>query len=159
MTYFFTADEHYGHSNIIKYCNRPFEDVQDMNEELIKRHNAIVKEHDQVIHVGDFALLPTNGAAYIISQLHGDHVFLQGSHDKWAHNLGFLWEHKFEEELYIVACHYPMLSWPRSHHGSFLLHGHTHGRLKAYPGILDVGVDCWDYAPVPLEEIRRNLWK
>ena len=158
MSYFFTADEHYGHANIIKYCDRPFGDVTEMNEELIRRHNNIVQSHDTVIHAGDFALCGKDQAGAVISRLHGDHVFLQGSHDRWAQGLSFLWERGIED-LYLVVCHYPMLSWPRSHHGSFLLHGHTHGRLKSYPGILDVGVDVWDFQPVPFEEIRRQVWR
>ena len=54
--YFFTADEHYGHTNIIKYCRRPFSTVQDMDRELVRRHNEVVKDSDTVIHAGDFTL-------------------------------------------------------------------------------------------------------
>ena len=158
MNYFFTADEHYGHKNIIKYCDRPFHDIEEMNEELLKRHNSVVQEDDIVIHAGDFALMPKDKVGQIISRLHGEHIFLQGSHDRWASNLSFLWERKLGDN-YFVVCHYPMLSWPRSHHGSYLLHGHTHGRMKTYPGILDVGVDCWNFTPVALYQVERALWR
>jgi calcineurin-like phosphoesterase family protein len=158
MKYWFTADEHYGHSNIIQYCNRPFSSVEEMNESLIEKSNSLVKKEDVVIHLGDFALLSKEEVGKIIQRLNGNHVFLQGSHDRWLSDGRFLLEKTIGEDR-IVCCHYPMLSWPRSHHGSCLLHGHTHGRLRAYPGILDVGVDCWNFFPIDWETAKRNLWR
>ena len=55
-TYFFTADEHYGHANIIKYCNRPFASADEMDTKIIQCHNEIVGSKDVVIHAGDFTL-------------------------------------------------------------------------------------------------------
>ena len=81
--YFFTADEHYGHRNIIRYCNRPFNSVEEMNETIIKNHNEVVKKDDRVIHAGDFTLANNDYAARIISRLNGVHTFLIGSHDNW----------------------------------------------------------------------------
>jgi len=153
--YFFTADEHYFHQNILKYTQRPFTTVEEMNEKLIRRHNEVVGKNDTVIHAGDFALAAKKKVGEIIEQLNGYHVFLQGSHDKWGTNLPFLWERKIGD-VYVVVCHYPMLSWPRSHYGSIMLHGHSHGRLTNPPDrVLDIGVDSWDYYPVGLDEIRR----
>ena len=54
--FLFTANEHYGHANIIRYCNRPFTSVDEMDTEIIQRHNEIVKPKDVVIHAGDFTL-------------------------------------------------------------------------------------------------------
>ena len=48
---FFTSDHHFGHANIIKFCNRPFKDVQEMNETLIERWNKKVKPKDHVYHL------------------------------------------------------------------------------------------------------------
>lgn len=158
MTYWFTADEHYGHYNIIEYCNRPFSSLEEMNETLIENLNAIVKKGDVVVHIGDFALMRKENVGGIISRLEGNNIFLQGSHDKWSSSLPFLWERTIDGEM-VVCCHYPMLSWPRSYHGSWLLHGHTHGRLRSYPGILDVGVDVQDFSPISWDEIRTKLWR
>jgi len=42
MKFFFTADEHFNHNNIIKYCNRPFKDIDEMDTMIIKRHNEFI---------------------------------------------------------------------------------------------------------------------
>ena len=51
-----TSDTHFGHANIIKYCNRPFPDPAIMDKAIIDRHNEVVKPEDTVIHIGDFTL-------------------------------------------------------------------------------------------------------
>ena len=55
-TFFFTADEHYRHENIIKYCDRPFTSVDEMDAEIIRRHNEMAESKDVVIHAGDFTI-------------------------------------------------------------------------------------------------------
>ena len=82
-TYFFTADEHYGHTNIIKYCDRPFSSVEKMDTEIIKRHNDLVSPRDITIHAGDFTLAKKAFAENYIKRLNGTHIFLKGSHDYW----------------------------------------------------------------------------
>lgn len=157
---FFTADQHYGHRNIIKYCNRPFSSVEEMNEVIIERHNEIVGIHDEVIHAGDFTLNKQQYAEKIIKRLNGRHVFIRGSHDKWMngsyHEMIVL---RRTDCPVIVVCHYAMLVWPKSHFNSWLLFGHSHGKLnnkiegKAY----DVGVDNNDFYPISLEQIRKVM--
>ena len=84
MTYFFTADEHYNHDNVLSFMKRPFNNIEEMNNELVKRNNEIVGKDDFVIHAGDFCW---KGNADFIRDLHkkliGNHVFLRGSHDNW----------------------------------------------------------------------------
>ena len=55
--YFFSADEHYYHNNIIEYCYRPFENFDEMNETLISNHNSMVGKNDITVHVGDFTII------------------------------------------------------------------------------------------------------
>jgi calcineurin-like phosphoesterase family protein len=66
--FFFTADEHYGQANIIKYCDRPFASVEEMDSEIIKRHNELVGPKDVVIHAGDFTLAKKPFAGNYIQQ-------------------------------------------------------------------------------------------
>lgn len=159
MNYFFTADEHYGHTNIIKYCNRPFKDVNEMNEILIMNHNSIVRPDDITIHLGDFTLQNKSYANSIIKRLLGTHIFIKGSHDNWANDLPYIWE-KNINGIYIVACHYPMIEWPRSFHGSIQLFGHVHGRIKReLTNQMDVGVDTNNFYPYSLKEILKTIRK
>ena len=58
---FYTADLHLGHANIIRYCNRPFKDIDRMNDVLISNWNSRVKSGDTVIHNGDFCFKNTPG--------------------------------------------------------------------------------------------------
>lgn len=156
--YFFVADEHYYHERIIKYVNRPFGSLEEMNEEMIKRNNEVVSKNDIVIHGGDFTFLKSmkDVQEKIIKRLYGIHYFLKGSHDYWLKNVNHheIWQKRVNGK-YIVVCHYAMLVWPRSHYNSILLFGHSHGKLndKVYGKCHDIGVDNNDFYPVSEEQI------
>lgn len=163
MRYFFTADEHFYHSAIIKYCNRPFDNLYHMHDELISRHNAVVDSSDVVVHIGDFSMGSKQRTLDILKKLKGTHILIRGSHDKWLGKqlwskgpiqyVGYLYERNFSEGIHIVACHYAMRTWPRSHFDSILLFGHSHGRLERFGKSMDVGVDTNHYYPYNLDEI------
>ena len=105
-TFFFTADEHYGHENIIKYCDRPFTSVDAMDAEMIQRHNVMVGPKDVVIHAGDFTLSKKPLAENYIRQLNGTHIFLKGSHDYWLKkSVTVIWEREIEG-FFVVVCDY-----------------------------------------------------
>lgn len=156
---FFTSDEHYGHTNIIKYCNRPFKSVEEMDEELIRRHNSMVQEYDVVIHAGDFAMCPEQIAFHIMQRLNGYPLFLRGSHDKWLPKdapVPTIWEGRIEEQ-WIVVCHYAMRVWPRSHYNSWQLYGHSHGKLEPIGKQWDVGVDNNNFTPVSFDCLKAIM--
>jgi len=157
----FTADTHFGHENIIKYCDRPFEDVQEMDAELIRRWNVCVKPDDKVYHLGDFCW---GDKKKYLSRLNGQITVLKGSHDKdfsALHLDSMLTISPIKDEYgnprSIVMCHYAMRSWHHSHYASWHLFGHHHGRLEPYGLSFDVGVDCWNYYPVSLEEVAKKM--
>lgn len=152
MNYWFTGDEHLGHENIIKYCNRPFKNAEEMDDTIIKNHNEVVGPEDTVFHLGDFTLKGMAIAENYIRRLNGKHIFLQGSHDKWLRDGKIMIEQEIDN-IYVVMCHYPMRSWPLSFHGSIQLFGHCHGKMINNKNQLDVGVDTHDFYPYPLEEI------
>jgi len=151
--WFFTADEHYYHANIIKYCNRPFTSVEEMNEILIQNHNEVVKNGDIVVHAGDFSFANKNKTEEIIKQLNGIHIFLKGDHDKWLPpHATQIWQKKIDN-CYIVVSHYALRVWPRSHYGSYHLFAHSHGTLKPIGKSWDIGVDNNNFYPLSLDQI------
>lgn len=77
---YFTSDHHFGHKNIIKYCKRPFDGVMEMNEEMAKRWNDIVKPKDEVIYLGDFSL-STYEMDIWLNRLNGTKELIVGNHD------------------------------------------------------------------------------
>lgn len=156
--YFFTADEHYFHRNIITFCNRPFSSLEEMHWELRKRHNEKVSEQDITIHLGDFALTKEREKVYeLSSKLNGNHIFLRGSHDKWMDKTYHeIWEKKIDN-YYITCCHYALRTWPRSHYNSWSLYGHSHGRLPSIGKQYDIGVDNNNFYPISFEQIKKIM--
>jgi len=163
--YFFTADEHYFHSKIIRYCGRPFKDVFEMDEAIIKNHNSVVGKSDTVIHAGDFCRFKkyyekgsNDCVLSYINRLNGNHIFLKGSHDYWIpRNKSIqIWEKKIEGH-YVVACHYNMRTWSRSHYNSWQLYGHSHGRLEPIGKQWDIGVDNNNFYPVSFDQIKEIM--
>lgn len=177
MKVFFTSDSHYSHSNIIKYCLRPFADAHEMNEALIANWNNAVTQDDVVYHLGDFAFGDALGVDRVMRRLNFAHFhFIKGNHDKpfldWYHNFGneelarkvtvyphFLETHINKQKF--VLCHYAMRVWDQSHRGAMHLYGHSHGTLPDDPNSksFDVGVDCHDYAPISLERVLHLMSK
>jgi calcineurin-like phosphoesterase family protein len=169
MTIFVTADTHFNHDNIRKYCDRPFDSVEEMNRRMIENWNNRVQSGDDVYHLGDFGWGSHASLHNILDQLNGRIYFIRGNHDKSIKKAladRFVWVkdyHELTTHGYPKICmfHYPLRTWRSKHHGSYCLHGHSHGKLPAPPGELtvDVGVDVWNYSPVSLEEIKEHMEK
>jgi calcineurin-like phosphoesterase family protein len=169
MTVFFTSDTHYGHKNIIKYSNRPYKTVEEMDETLIKNHNSVVKPDDKVYHIGDVAFRKDLG---LLSRLNGTQYLIFGNHDYDRAQLSkyFFMMHDYLEikvadpeahhgKQHIVLFHYSMRVWNKSHHGSWQLYGHSHGTLYDDPNLLsmDVGVDPRGYFPISYEQVKAHM--
>lgn len=168
MKRYFTSDLHFGHENIIKYCNRPFSNAAEMDEVLISNWNSTVNPEDEVYIIGDVFFCHAARAHEILDQLNGKLVLLLGNHDEVIANHGHLKrrfrilpELHFERygDRHIQMCHYPMLSWNMSFHGSFMLHGHVHSNTPtdSENRRYDVGVDANGYRPVEWARIKSTL--
>lgn len=160
--YYFTADEHYFHRNIIRFCGRPFSSVKEMNEEMIENHNRVVKDSSDniTIHAGDFSFGSTEQTKNIIKKLNGIHIFLHGSHDKWGamRKRKQIWEKRIGKgKQMVVVCHYAMKTWHCSHWNSWHLFGHSHGGLNHEGKTMDVGVDTNNFKPYSFEEIKNIM--
>ena len=173
MTYYFTSDTHYGHANVIKYSNRPFAHVDEMNEAMIAAWNRVVKPDDVVWHLGDFSFMTPEKTEAILMRLNGRKNLVFGNHDKGLRKdkriLGQYFERAVEKAFlkipckgagkddhqYIVLNHFPELTWDKGHHGSWMLHGHCHGSVTHPWGgkIQDVGVDAVGCEPISFERL------
>lgn len=162
----FTADFHLGHKNIIRYCNRPFKTVEEMNDTLVERLNDRVKATDTLYFLGDFSIGPRARAAEFRRRIHCKRIFaVPGNHDRETRTLSqeFSWQNDLVEvsvnSQRIVLCHYAMRVWNHSSHGAWHLYGHSHGRLLEVDASLsmDVGVDTHDFAPWQFDEIRERM--
>jgi calcineurin-like phosphoesterase family protein len=174
----FTSDTHFNHSNIIKYCKRPFEDVEEMNQTLIDNWNMVVSEDDLIICDGDFSLGSSNNAIMVLNRLNGYKLLIKGNHEKSVLGSKVAKEY-FDAGIYdlleirvldeevsdgfqdIILCHYPMLSWNKSHRGSWQLFGHVHGMLdgdkRLSPNQMDIGVDSNGFRPISYEEVKEII--
>ncbi|MFN3852492.1 MAG: metallophosphoesterase [Spirosomataceae bacterium] len=173
-TIWFTSDHHFGHKNICKFSNRPFDSVEEMDEELIKRWNERVKPNDDVYHLGDVGLCNSARLREILEQLNGNIFLIRGNHDGAAESCKsrFEWIKDYYKlkiqdtgfeggEQSIILMHYAMRVWDKSHWGTYQLYGHSHGELPDDPNLLsfDVGVDCHNYYPISWEEVKEIMNK
>lgn len=163
---FFTSDTHFGHTNILRYDSRPFQTITEHDAELIRRWNIVVQPADVVYHLGDFAWHRNVGdIEALLKCLHGTKILITGNHDEKAVSKAQGWAkvtpyHEVTiEEQKICLFHYRMVVWNRSHHGSWALHGHSHGTLPVLKTAktLDVGTMCWSYSPVSFYEIKVEM--
>ena len=176
MKIWFTSDTHYGHTNILKYCNRPFKNVNEMNNEMMSRWNNVVNDEDTVYHLGDFAFSrDLEFTLNILNSLKGNKVLITGNHDRKMpseikRRFAFVtnyYEFKVQDDeanrgtQLIVMMHYAMRIWNKSHYGAWQLYGHSHGTLSDDPNALaiDVGVDCHNYTPINYEQIKEIMKK
>lgn len=169
MTIWFTSDTHWQHANIIAHCRRPFSTVEEMNERLIDNWNSVVARGDVVYHLGDFAITwkkhDAVGVTSLLRRLRGSIHLIYGNHDRDAVKLatGFSWQGEYKrirvDKQPIVLFHYPIASWHGIHRDAWHLHGHCHGNLTENLSLkrLDVGVDCWNYSPVPFDVVRDEM--
>ena len=180
---FFTSDTHFGHANILKFCNRPYETVEEMNEKLIENWNSVVQPGDTVFHLGDFALnLPVENIAKILDRLNGKIHLIAGNHDGRILENRFLsarfesieWQRQIViENRQIILNHYPFLCYGGSlrspEKAVWQLFGHVH----TCPGIIngdservakcklvyqyDVGVDNNNWFPISFDVIKSKI--
>lgn len=174
---FYTSDLHFGHANVIKYDNRPFKTVDEMNNKMIQWWNARVKNTDEVYILGDFSLHNTALAKEIVKQLHGKKYLIKGNHDEKNMKPLFdgFWDYKKirDNGRTVILSHYFIPSFESAHRGNIMLHGHSHNtrvakaeedikamyRERSIPcEAFNAGCMYFGYAPATLDEII-HFWK
>ena len=173
----FTADTHFGHDNIVRFCGRPFANVAEMNEELIRRWNETVPEDGIVFHLGDFCMGGSREWNDIMYRLHGKIYLILGNHDIRNLKHGFMQRFEMVTQQMsirvggqsILLNHNPFLCYGGSYRDVWQLFGHVHSgplshtgldhpRLKMlFPRQYDVGVDNNDFRPVSFAEVKARI--
>jgi len=158
---YFCSDQHLFHKNIIKYCNRPFDSVDHMNKEILRKWNEKITIDDTVYVIGDFALGEKEKAAEWLSQANGKKILILGNHDRSPRTMkeiGFDEVHYHLEvstsnnERWLLS-HYPLpLDLIKSYQR--LIHGHHHSGPISTGKRVNVCVDLWDFSPVTEAEIQ-----
>jgi calcineurin-like phosphoesterase family protein len=173
----FTSDLHFGHSNIIDYCNRPFGSVGAMDEWLIQAWNETVAPGDEVWVLGDVALGNVRRSLACVARLHGTLRLVVGNHDRPFRRTGVAhpeWEAAYLDAGFtslhhdhvslqigtvpVLACHFPpfgdsqredrFVGHRPANVAGWLLHGHVHDTWRQREQMINVGVDVWAGRPV-----------
>lgn len=162
--YFFIADTHFGHNNVISYENRPFENVEEMNAALINNWNKVVKNGHEVFVLGDFSFCWKERTEEIISRLNGYKTLIIGNHDTKS-------VHYYRSVGFDEVSKYPVIfqeNWILSHQPISLdigspfknIYGHIHGR-REYPDYnaqsFCVSVERIGYRPIEFRKIMKKM--
>lgn len=163
------SDLHFGHGNITKHTNRPFESVEKMDEIMINNWNNIVTNKDFVYILGDISFYKPKINNELLKKLKGHKILVKGNHDDFVKHSTFdktifdeiveYKEIKYQNRFFIMS-HYPILCWNCKHYGSIHLYGHVHNlELKELENTnsYNVGVDVNEFKPVLLDDIMRIL--
>lgn len=182
----FTSDSHFGHTKNLAYSSRPFDTIQQHDDELIQRWNLTVKPTDTVFHLGDLALGDIRTTVRRTAVLYGRKFLVPGNHDRvfsgrvkpstadkyralyedagWT-ILPELFEHRIGRHD-VRLSHFP--SAGDSHgadryasqrpdpSGTPVIHGHVHGEFATFGRGFNVGVDIHNFTPVSASTI--NDW-
>lgn len=156
----FVSDNHFQHQNIIKFANRPFSDVIEMNSVMIDNHNKLIKQNDIVYCLGDFSFC---NPMQFLKCLNGKWHLIRGNHD---HKRAINYFESVKDvygltvgKNYFWLSHFPHYSWNKSFHGSFHLFGHVHSKFSGIGKSMDVGVDTNNFYPYHIDEVIEILSK
>lgn len=170
---FYTSDLHLGHENVLKYCNRPFKSIEEMDACLIANWNRRITQNDTVYVIGDFIYRNKRTPEWYLEKLNGTKYLIIGNHDRYLDSEDFEREKYFagvsnymvisDSGKRIVLFNYPLCEWYGMHRGNLHVFGHVHSAnsptfkiVCQLEGAYDAGVDLNFYMPVTLEELIRN---
>lgn len=179
-----TSDTHFGHANIIKYCARPFKNLQDMDDTLVENWNSVVKPGDKVYHLGDVYFKNGKSVEYwdhFFTRLHGQKRLVLGNHDDAKDMI----LHKFFRKIVVwrmmpefklLMTHIPVhevslgiriderhdLAGNEGMVGNEVrqlvnVHGHIHQNNAYSKRYVNVCVEKTDYKPVHIEDVIKSF--
>lgn len=161
MSLWVISDTRFCEERIVRLRNRPFEDVEEMNEVLIYRWNSKVKKEDKVFHLGNFGYEKIQELRKILQKLNGKITLIQGEEDRSFN--------KLLELDFVCLCHGIHLDYKDYHfyltsnpsqeilyHGcsNFInLYGNVYPIGKIIGTKINMSCDYWDFSPVSFDDI------
>lgn len=171
---FFISDLHLFHTNVIKYCNRPFSNIIDMNKHILDCWNNTISKDDTVYFLGDFALGECHKEDVYREYsrlLNGNMYFLKGNHDQSYNNLtkyftciraGYIVDYK---GYHFILSHYPLPD-EEIPDGFFNIHGHIHNtsynKLNSIFNLdyhINISADAINFTPMFIDNIIDDIEK
>lgn len=175
----FTSDLHFGHRNVIRFCDRPFADEKEMGKSLIENWNNTVGDNDIVFVLGDtFWFNDSRGIKKVLGQLKGKDIYiLPGNHDDFESyhrvddprihlctDIVVVWiTENNQPKREVWLSHYPMMTWPHRENDAYQFFGHIHSQPDKYDGVdqdlplhwnqADVGCDFWKWTPIDIDTL------
>jgi calcineurin-like phosphoesterase family protein len=161
----FSADYHLSHKNIIKYCDRPFKDIEEMDKTILNNLEDSVKSKDILYYLGDLTF-KLNVAQAFFNEFEDIEIhYIIGNHDneevlntvkKYCKSIAALMDINIKE-ISITLCHYAMRVWNKSHLNAWQLYGHSHANLLPIGKQYDVGVDNNNFFPVSFKYLKDYM--
>lgn len=168
---FFISDPHFSHKNIIKYCNRSYDNVHEMNKDMTLKWNSVVSEDDDIYMLGDFY---SNHPEKFIERLNGNMIWIRGNHDKnkqinIAKRMGIPVHQRLDFEYggyKFLLNHKPVLfntNEKSDYHVKslegydYVICGHVHEKWITNQKCINVSVDAWNFTPVNIKEIIKLI--
>lgn len=160
---FFISDTHFHHFNIIQYCQRPFETVEEMDQTMIDNWNRVVGPDGEVWHLGDVGWFGSKRkASEFLAQLNGTIHLVIGNHDQKnvITNDRFASVQEYKRLGNVCMFHYPIWEWDHVQKGAWHLYGHVHGTPMPMTGkCMDVSVDCNNFTPLSIDQVQEHMSK
>ena len=186
---YYIADLHFSHQEIIRFDKRPYQTVEQMNNDLVKRWNDTVTDRDDVYVLGDM-FWNTDDAPMILQMLKGRIHLIKGNHDKITPDM----MHYFtsisgyaeidDKGHSLILCHYPIMFYNHSYsQHCWMLCGHVHNTrentwLNEWKGelrdniysiannrgnIINAGCMLHDYTPKTIDQLiewdKSEVWR
>lgn len=169
---YYISDCHFGHKNVLIFDQRPFADIEEMDQAMIENWNQKVGKDDEVYILGDFQYRSDKGPVWYLQKLNGKKYLVIGNHDektlKYPGALDYFEKmdkmmHVEDNGKHICLCHFPICEWNGYYRNSYHLYGHIHARLsdtclvmRSRKNAYNAAACINNYTPSTLEEIIQN---
>lgn len=167
LLHWLIADLHLGHTNVLRYDNRPYPNIEMHNLSLTRNCCKDGMPNRTLWILGDVASRREGLKTFMetIRPYWGKIILIRGNHDDavaWRHRDLFDEAHearylRVNKEVKVYMSHYAHRTWRNSHHGAYHVHGHSHGALPMWGRSMDVGAPCVNYTPISLAEVVEKL--